>query len=65
MLLKLFQFFSEIQKKVRPDEKTWTAPQNDALIQAPSITGDSGIVFIIGTVSDGNSVMHLLSGREA
>lgn len=70
MLLPLFQVFSKIQKKVRPDKnkrtnkQTWTASQNDALIQVASTRGDSGIIFTIGTMSDGSSVMHLLLGRE-
>lgn len=64
MLLNLFQFFSKIPKKIRPDKKPWTAPQNDARIQAPSTTGGTSIIFITGATSDGNSAMHLLLGRE-
>lgn len=64
MLLPLFQVFSKFQKMVRPDKnkQTWTASQNDALIQVPQPEGTQ--IFIIGTMSDGSSVMHLLLGRE-
>lgn len=62
--LNYFSFFSKIQKKFRPDKKKpWTAPQNDALIPAPSTTGGTSIIFLIGAMSDGNSVMHVF-GEE-
>lgn len=44
MLLKLFQSFSNTQRKVRPD-KNLDRISNDTLIQAPSTAGDTSVIY--------------------
>lgn len=62
MLLKLFQSFSNTRE--RSDQtKTWTASQMIHWFRPPQLQGTQ-VLFIIGTASDGDSVMPLLSGRE-
>lgn len=56
------QNFRKWSGQTKTNKQTWTASQNDALIQVPQPEGTQ--IFIIGTMSDGSSVMHLLLGRE-
>lgn len=54
---------SQIPRERSDQTKTWTASQMIHWFRPPQLQGTQ-VLFIIGTASDGDSVMHLLSGRE-